>query len=324
MGAFVDRTLQPMLAVSSASVPAGEDFVFEPKYDGIRVLAYATPSQAALITRNGNDRAPQFPEVAEVLVSLARDLGGPVVLDGELVALQNGEIARFQALQQHLHRTGRTRAGKRSRDDPAALIAFDILLSGTETFLHEPWIRRRHHLEKLIDGRPGSALRLGEVSRDRASLEKRARREGWEGLLAKDAASTYHPGQRTGEWIKLKFEHSQEFVVGGWTEPRGSRQYLGSILVGYYRQDAFIYAGRAGTGFTALSLREMWTRLRSLGRATPPFVNAPEDAAETHWVTPRIVVQIRFNEWTRDGRLRHPVFLGFREDREAREVVREG
>lgn len=315
--------LLPMLARSGIRVPDERSFTYEPKYDGIRVLAFATETGAALITRNGNDKAKQFPEIVEALAALVAELGEPVVLDGELVALRKGEIVRFESLQGRMHLTEAKRVRTLARDEPAALVLFDVILAGEDVLVQEPWQERRARLEELLENRTGENLRLGETSSNRKEIEKRALQGNWEGLVAKRIDSVYRPGQRSSDWIKVKLEGSQEFVVGGWTEPRRSRQHFGAILLGYYQDGDFIYAGHTGTGFNADSLREMDRRLRRLERKTPPFKEKPRTNEPPHWVTPRVVVQIRFNEWTSRGVVRQPVFVGFRDDKDPKEVVRE-
>jgi bifunctional non-homologous end joining protein LigD len=315
--------LEPMLARSGGSAPEGKGWTYEPKYDGIRVLAFATESGAAMVTRNGNEKARQFPEIAEALRDLAVELGRPVVLDGEIVALEKGRIVRFEALQTRMNVKDASRVAGLAREQPAALVVFDLLLEGEEVLLPLPWTKRRAALEKLLEGRTGARIVLGETSGNRAALLRRAEREGWEGLIAKRADSRYLPGSRTGDWMKLKIEHQQEFVVGGWTEPRRSREHLGALLLGYYQDGKLIYAGHTGTGFTRDSLREMMKRLKPLARKTSPFATRPVTNEVAHWVRPALVVEVRFNEWTSEGKLRQPVFLGVRDDKDPKSVVRE-
>lgn len=315
--------LLPMLARSGIGLSRGGRYTFEPKYDGIRVLAYATDQGAALITRNGNDKAKQFPEVTEALKALVEDLGEPLVLDGELVGMREGEIVRFESLQGRMHLTDSKRIRALAESEPAALVIFDLLLLGEETLVAEPWETRRTRLEEVLAERTNETLRLAPTSTDRKAMEKRALEGQWEGLIAKRVDSIYRPGERTNDWIKLKIENTQEFVIGGWTEPRGSRKHLGAILLGYYQGDELVYAGHTGTGFNAESLNEMERRLRRLERKTPPFRERPETNEPAHWVTPKVVVQIRFNEWTSRGVLRQPVFVGFRDDKDPKAVVRE-
>lgn len=318
------KSLLPMLARSADRAPTNEDWIFEPKYDGIRVLAFATAGSVALVTRNGHDKARQFPEIVAALRDLVEDVGDSIVLDGEIVALKDGEIVRFEALQSRMHVTESSRARRHSESDPAALVAFDLLLAGDEPFINEAWVDRRSRLAELLEGRTSETLRLSEVSGDSEPLLKRGEHEGWEGLIAKRKQARYRPGQRTSDWVKLKLDNRQEFVVGGWTEPRKTRNYVGAILLGYYDEDGkLVYAGHTGTGFSGALLEEMHRRVKRLERKTPPFSERPKTNERAHWTTPKVVVEVKFNEWTRDGKLRQPVFLGIREDKDPREVVRE-
>ncbi|HSL70693.1 MAG TPA: hypothetical protein VK864_10660, partial [Longimicrobiales bacterium] len=151
-----------------------------------------------------------------------------------------------------------------------------------------------------------------------------AQEQGWEGVIAKRIASLYRPGVRSKDWLKLKLEQTQEFVVGGFTEPRNTREHIGAILLGYYDDDgALIYAGHTGGGFSSRSLRTMYELLHPLERSSSPFSTTPRTNEKAHWTEPNVVVEVRFNEWTRDGKLRQPIFLGVRDDKEPREVHRE-
>jgi len=321
---FSDPTsLRPMLASTAAVPPPGEGWTFEPKYDGIRVLALVTPGGVALITRNGRDKARQFPEVARALAAIAEDAGSSFILDGELVGVAGGRIVRFESLQGRMHLADSRRIASASSSSPAAFVAFDALLVGNDVLTDRRWPDRRERLTGLLAGRQNDRVILGETSDDRGEMEARAAREGWEGLIAKRKAGRYRPGQRSPDWVKLKMENQQEMVVGGWTEPRKSRAHLGAVLLGYYEDGKLVYAGHTGTGFDRNSLAEMSRRLRRLERKTPPFRERPRTNEPAHWVTPKVVVQVRFNEWTRDGKLRQPVFLGFRDDRDPLEVRRE-
>jgi bifunctional non-homologous end joining protein LigD len=315
----------PMLASSAGgTVPSGEGWTFEPKYDGIRVLAFVGNGTAALVTRNGNDKARQFPEVVEALLAFRQELGRDVVLDGELIGVRNGEVVRFESLQGRMHLTNDRDIANSSAREPAALVAFDLLLDGARPLLREPWSERREALEELLEGRATDVLRLGESSADVDEMMSRARAGGWEGLVAKRTSSGYAAGKRSRDWIKLKLENRQELVVGGWTEPRNSRQHVGALLLGYYDAEGrFVYAGHTGTGFDQKGLADAARRMKPLERKTSPFVEKPATNEKAHWVTPKLVVEIRFNEWTSAGKLRQPVFLGFRDDKDPRSVVRE-
>jgi bifunctional non-homologous end joining protein LigD len=153
-------------------------------------------------------------------------------------------------------------------------------------------------------------------------LEKAAARR-WEGLIAKQRDAPYLPGRRSSSWLKLKVEHRQEFVIGGWTEPRTTRQHIGAILLGYHDGGKLVYAGHTGGGFTRDTLLSLYRRLRPLERKTSPFTPAPRTNERPHWVRPSVVVEVKFNEWTADGKLRHPIFVGLRDDKDPRTVVRE-
>ncbi|MFL5577657.1 MAG: non-homologous end-joining DNA ligase [Gemmatimonadaceae bacterium] len=333
-----------MYATIGAAVPtSGGEWVFEPKYDGIRVLAFVTTRAARLITRNGKDKAAQFPEVARALLALAGRRGASFVVDGEVVALdERGAPARFQQLQARMHVKDVATVERHAADAPAALVAFDALRDGDELLLDRPWRERRRRLESILasvsarrpaarrgtaKGEPlGRQLLLSDAVDGRgAALLDRARRGGWEGIIAKRADAPYRPGARSRDWLKLKIEFRQEFVVGGFTEPRNSREHLGALLLGYFERPGgrFVYVGHTGGGFTREGLRAMRTRLASLERATPPFAEPPRTNERAHWVTPRIVVEVKFSEWTSDGRLRQPIFLGVRDDKRAEEVGRE-
>jgi bifunctional non-homologous end joining protein LigD len=316
--------LDPMLASIGTDIPAGGDWTFEPKYDGIRVLVYATPESAHLVTRNGKDKTAQFPGIAEAVRKLAARGRRALVLDGEVVALDHGSPARFQELQQRMHVKDATAIAGFENSAPAALMTFDLLLDGDDVFVHEPWTTRRARLEKRLAGRTSPELRLtdSEIDAGRAMLA-RARTDGWEGVIAKRIDAPYQPGTRSRDWLKLKLEFRQEFVVGGWTEPRNTRQHIGAVLLGYYDRGRFIYAGNMGGGFDNAGLAEMHALLAPLERKSSPFEETPRPREPVHWVTPRIVVEVKFNEWTTDGKLRQPIYVGTRDDKDPRSVKRE-
>jgi bifunctional non-homologous end joining protein LigD len=316
--------LEPMKATLGTGVPEGGDWVYEVKYDGVRVVAHATAAGARLVTRNGREKTAQFPEVVEALREAARAAGRPLVLDGELVALVKGKPARFQEIQDRVHLGDEAEVRRRVDSDPAALVAFDILADGDEVLMEEPWTARRERLEARV-GKGSANLRVSEVVRGSGERAvERARSAGWEGVIAKRTDALYRPGGRSGDWLKLKVEFRQEFVVGGWTDPQRSRKHLGSLLVGYYEGGELVFAGGVGTGFDVQGLREMRARLDALAAEESPFRDPPRTRVPAHWVRPEVVVELKFAEWTADGRLRQPVFLGVRDDKGAREVGPEG
>jgi bifunctional non-homologous end joining protein LigD len=316
--------LEPMYASIGSEIPRS-GWTFEPKYDGIRVLAYSTDDDVRLMTRNGKDKARQFPEIVAALKKLASQTKRSLVLDGEIVALTGGDPARFQELQSRMHVKESHVIERHSSAAPAALILFDILMDGDDVLMDEPWSARRRRLEKRVSSRVTERLRLTEsVEGEGKKMLDTARRQGWEGVIAKRVDSRYEPGNRSRNWLKLKIEFRQEFVVGGFTEPRNSREHIGAILLGYFDRDRFIYVGHTGGGFTRKGLEEMYKKLEPLERKTSPFVETPKTNEKAHWVEPRIVVEVKFSEWTADRRLRQPIFLGIRDDKEAREVGLEG
>ena len=205
--------LTPMLASIGSGLPTGGSWVFEPKYDGIRILAFAAGDRVRLVSRNGLDKTEQFPEVAEAVLALSKRAKRQFILDGEIVVMRGDTPARFQELQSRMHVTNRTAIESRRLDTPAALIVFDVLLDGKASLVTEPWRVRRKHLAALLQP-PGrsNALRLSDVDEDGNSMLANARRKGWEGIIAKRADSPYEPGRRSRAWIKLKIEKRQEFV----------------------------------------------------------------------------------------------------------------
>ncbi|MDQ3674595.1 MAG: DNA ligase D [Gemmatimonadota bacterium] len=312
--------LEPMYASVGSDVP-GPGWTFEPKYDGIRVLAYATSESVKLVTRNGKDKAQQFPEIVAVLRKLASQTKRSFVLDGEIVALIDGEPARFQELQSRMHVKESTVIERHSSSSPAALILFDMLVDGDDILIREPWTKRRERLVKRIGKRESAQLRVTDSSEgDGAKMLENARRQGWEGIIAKKADSRYEPGNRSRSWLKLKIEFRQEFVIGGYTEPRNSREHIGALLLGYFDHDRFIYVGHTGGGFTRQGLVEMHRKLKPLEVKSSPFEEIPKTNEKAHWVKPKIVVEVKFNEWTSDRRLRQPIFLGVRDDKPASKV----
>ena len=320
----IAKSLEPMYASVGQQVP-GEGWTFEPKYDGVRVLAFATPGDVRLITRNGKDKAEQFPEIVDALAQLAKKKKKALVLDGEIVALIGGEPGRFQELQSRMHVKESHMIARHRTSSPAALILFDILAAGDDVLLREPWTKRRARLLKEIGKSTSAQIRVTEsIEGDGEKMLKLARKQGWEGIIAKRTSSVYEPGNRSRSWLKLKIEFRQEFVVGGFTEPRNSRQHLGALLLGYFDGDRFIYVGHTGGGFTGAGLAEMYRKLAPLEIDKSPFEETPKTNERAHWVKPKVVVEVKFNEWTGDGKLRQPIYLGTRDDKKAIEVGREG
>jgi bifunctional non-homologous end joining protein LigD len=332
--------LRPMLATLAEAPLVDNNLVYEPKYDGIRALVEINAARAApqvrIWSRNGNDKTLQFPSIVEALRRAAAGVKGRVILDGEIVALHpDGRPAGFQRLQGRIHLTGATDVERIDRDQPVALIAFDLLREGNDDLCKLPLTERRRRLESLLESVFGvksetrnknntAILRLSEqVARDGRALHERALKEQWEGLIAKDATSTYQPGRRSPAWRKIKVVHEQEFVVGGWTEPRQTRAYFGALLLGVYEGDDLVYVGHTGTGFNQKELERVWRLLKAREIPKSPFSTPIKTNEPAQWARPELVAQIKFTEWTADDKLRHPVYLGLRDDKNPREVVRE-
>jgi bifunctional non-homologous end joining protein LigD len=316
-----------MLATLEDAPLDDPSLVYEPKYDGIRALIEINPrdrSPVRIWSRLGNDKTAQFPEIVSALAHFAKKkkLKDPVVLDGEIVALdESGNPAGFQRLQNRIHLTeldGHSVLGH------VALIAFDILRDRDEDLRPLPLTERRARLERLF-GNPGSTtLRLSEAAAGNGdALYQRALEHGWEGLIAKSVSSVYHTGKRTRDWRKVKLVHEQEFVVGGWTDARTTGRPFGALLLGYYENGRLEYAGHTGSGFNQRELERVYRLLKPLEIEAPPFRVRPRTNQRPHWAKPSLVAQLKFTEWTDDGILRHPIYLGLRDDVKPAMVRRE-
>ena len=296
-----------MKAVLSDEPFSDPGWIFERKLDGIRCLAIRDGGGVSLMSRTARRMNDQFPELVE---ALERQTSEDFIADGEIVAFQNG-ITSFAKLQQ--------RARRRIA---VYLYVFDLPRHDGEDLRPLPLRERKAHLRKALDF--GGAVRLnphrnGEHGEE---LYREACRKGLEGVIAKRADSPYR-GTRSRDWLKLKCHHEQELVVGGFTAPKGSRTEFGALLVGYYEDGVLRYAGKVGTGFDQPTLRELGARLRELEQDESPFERFKPIPPGTRWARPELVAQVGFAEWTRDGRLRHPRYIGLREDKPASDVVRE-
>jgi bifunctional non-homologous end joining protein LigD len=309
--------------------PAMGDWTYELKFDGIRAIAVKDNAKVNLISRNKNELRARFPEIAEA----AKEL--PVkecVIDGEIVALDEEGRSSFQLLQA-LEMEG--------RKAPVRFYVFDLLQFDGKSLLKVPLTQRKELLARLCAD-VGDPIRFsGELGGDAKSLLAEIKRRRLEGIIGKQRNSFYQPGRRSGDWIKLKCVNEQEFVIGGYTPPAGARKYFGAILVGYYkeknkRDSSLLFAGKVGTGFTEKSLSILYKKFQSEQRDDCPFADLPSKQGgqwvqgitpsmmrKMHWVNPVFVAQIKFAEWTRDGKLRQPVYLGLRDDKKPREVIRE-
>jgi bifunctional non-homologous end joining protein LigD len=275
-------------------------WVFEEKYDGIRIIARREGSGVGLHTRNLIDRTRDFPAIVSELEALP---GGDFTLDGEVVTFDAEGVSRFQMFDSRR----------------AVYAVFDCLERDGVKLVRRPLAERRRAVEELLSGRHRHLMVARRLEGGRAAY-RLAQREGWEGIVAKDEASIYEPGKRSRAWLKVKVVKESEFVIGGYTPPAGSRKHLGALLVGLYERGKLRYTGKVGSGFTVRALADLHGRLARIEVPETPFVNAPR-YRKAVWVEPRLVAQLRFSEWTGDGRLRHPVFLGLRDDKRPEEVT---
>ena len=314
--------IAPMLATLAEAPLVEPSLVYEPKYDGIRAIAEvgAGGQLVRLWSRLGNDKTAQFPEIAQALALWAKRRREPVTLDGEIVALDaEGRPAGFQQLQGRIHIKDQPVSS-----GPTAFMLFDVLRVGERDLRNQPLTVRRASLESLFAKSRSPLLRVSEqVTGDGRALYSRALQSGWEGLIAKHAASKYRSGKRSPDWRKLKIIQEQEFVIAGWTEPRQTRTHFGALLLGVHEGNALVYAGHTGTGFDEKTLAGVMVRMKPLETRACPFAVKPPSNERPHWVRPELVAQIKFSEWTEDNHLRHPVFVGLRDDTPALAVVRE-
>ena len=303
----------PMKAVLTDGPFVDPDWVFDRKLDGERCGALRQGGKVTLLSRTGRPLGAAYPEVADALA-----VDGPdVLIDGEIVAFKGSQTS-FSQLQQRMGISDPERA-RHSRVKVYYYI-FDILEVDGEDVRPIPLLERKARLRKTVEFR-GHLRHTPYRRTDGVTAFRYACAHGWEGVIAKRAASPYVP-KRSRDWLKIKCAHGQEFVIGGWTAPRGSRERLGALLVGYYDGDKLRYAGKVGTGFSQQTLHMLGDALERLERPTSPF-DTGDPPRNARWAEPELVAEIGFAEWTRDGKLRQPRYQGLRDDKAAREVVRE-
>ncbi len=320
-----------MLATLAEPPLTGAGLLYEPKYDGIRALVHLPPasdrSGIRIWSRLGNEKTTQFPSVVRALEPVRASLTGPLLIDAELVALDDrGRPAGFQRLQGRIHLRSQRDVALVDEAQPVAMIAFDLLRDGDDDVRGLPLTERRALLEQRLGRLTSDTIRISEqVAKDGRALHERALREGWEGLIVKEARSPYQSARRSPAWRKLKVVNEQEFVVGGWTEPRQTRPYFGALLLGVRdeKTGALSYVGHTGTGFNQAELERVWNLLKPREVSKSPFSTRIKTNEPAHWIRPDLVAQVRFTEWTADEKLRHPVYLGLRDDKRADEVTRE-
>jgi bifunctional non-homologous end joining protein LigD len=315
--------VEPMMAKLVTQRPRG-DWIYEIKHDGYRALVLIAGKEIKVLSRNEKDFGHRFPEAVESFSKLKIQ---DAIIDGEIVALDDQGRSSFQLLQQYF-------MGKQKPS--LAFYAFDLLRLNREDLQHLPIEERKAKLEDLLK-KPRGIIRYSiSFTENIDALLEKVRELGLEGLIGKRSGSKYEPGQRSGSWIKLKVLQEQEFVIGGFTPPDGSRKYFGSILVGVFEGKHFKFSGRVGTGFNEKTLKSLYTQLKRIEIDKPPFFDLPTggrsrwdkgltiaEMKRSIWVKPEVVCLIKFSGWTQDDRLRQPVYLGLREDKNPNDVVKE-
>jgi len=299
--------LKPMLATLIDSPFDDADWIFEKKWDGFRIIARITYGAVTLFSRGGKDVTKVYPQIGKALEKIRRT----AILDGELVALDKKGRSSFQLLQNAQKTTTRLR-----------YCVFDLLYLDDEDLRSHPLIERKRLLKTILPKE--SALKYsGHIRKEGKRFFQKAERSGLEGIIAKRARGFYYSGKRTREWLKIKTVLRQEVVIVGFTRPRGSRRYFGSLVLALRDRNQWSYVGRAGTGFDSESLKMIFDKMKPIiGREKPFDQKVPEENLTT-WIKPQLVGEVKFSEWTRDGQMRHPVFIGLRDDKRAVKVTRE-
>lgn len=311
------RWMPPMLATLVDKPFSREGWIFEPKLDGERCLTYGEGKTPLLYSRNHVTLNSQYPEILE---ALHRQKVSSYVIDGEIVTFKPGtSVTSFHQLQQRMHIN--KPPPDLVRSVPVFYYLFDLLYLEGQDLRSKPLLERKQLLEKTFQW--VGCLRLStHLQGEGERYYAQACHLGWEGLIAKRADSYYRAG-RSEDWLKLKCLNEQEFVIGGFSDPQGSRQGFGALLLGYYDHGRLKYAGKVGTGFDTAELRRIDERLRRLERKTSPFERVDISRRGLHWVEPHLVAEIAFGEWTAEGKLRQGRYLGLRNDKRPQEVTRE-
>jgi len=301
------KRLQPMLATLTDAPFDDKGWVFEDKYDGFRMVAKAQGGKVTLYSRNGKIISHSYIEVAKALEGVK----GDAVIDGELVALDKNGISHFQLLQNALRHEAKL-----------LYCAFDLMFLDGEDLRGLTLLERKKRLKDILPSHKLVAFSRHRKSSGTTFFEE-AERKGLEGIMAKRAGSTYHSGSRTEDWLKIKTSKRQEVVIAGYTAPRRTRPFFGALVLAVREKDSWRYIGHVGTGFSHKTLEELHGKLMPLRTAKSPFSAKVKDEAVTTWVKPSLVAEVKFTEWTKAGEMRHPVYLGLRADKQAKDVVRE-
>jgi bifunctional non-homologous end joining protein LigD len=308
--------LSPMLAELAETPFTHPDWLFEPKLDGYRVLAFVRDGAVKLRSRRGLDLTPAFPQIATELAGQSADM----ILDGEVLALDSAGRPSFNALQNRAQLKTPREIAAAERNTPAVLYCFDLLHFAGIDLRQAPYSDRRRYLAQCL--LPTAHVQFVHASDDGVALHAAALAQGFEGVMAKRRDSRYEVGRRSAAWLKIKPTHSAEFVIGGTTRGKGARAPLGALLLGYWKQGRLHYAGHVGSGLDEATLADLKKRLEPLESARHPFAEDPPLHRATTWLRPETVAEVKFAEWTPDGYLRAPVFLRLRDDIDPKSVRR--
>lgn len=302
------KRIKPMLAVPSSKPFDRKGWIFEIKWDGYRAITYVNDKTARLFSRNYQSLNKTFPEIVREL-----DFDADVILDGEIVILDNKGRSRFQLIQNY----------QRTKKGNLYYYVFDMLYLNGHDLRQLPLIVRKEILKKFLFFNKKTCIRFSSHIKEHGiALFSQAKKNKLEGIIGKDEQSPYLM-TRSPYWEKIKVRHGQEVVIGGFTQPKGSREKFGALLVGVYNKNSFVYIGRVGGGFTRRLINEVYQKLTSLIIVKCPFQESPELNIPMTWVKPKLVCEVSFTEWTSDGSLRHPIFKGLRMDKQAKNVIRE-
>ncbi len=303
------KTVKPMLATLVDKPFDDEDWLFEIKWDGYRALAFIRSGKVRLISRNDKSFNQMFPNVVAALKKIKEN----VILDGEIVVINEQGKSEFQRMQRY----------QKIPDTSLLYYVFDLLYQDGEDLRELPLVERKERLELLLAPLKKTCIRYSDhVKKTGVRFFLEAKKHGLEGILAKNALSTYESG-RSSNWLKIKTSMRQEMVIAGFTKPKGSRTHFGALLLGVYSEGELHYVGLVGTGFSHATLESLTKKFKPLIRKTNPFVDLPKKLDGATFLKPRLVGEISFTEWTKDGSLRHPTFLGLRVDKKAVEVKKE-
>ena len=308
--------IKPMLATLVDKPFSNKDWLFETKWDGVRAVCFIANGQARFISRNQLEMTGQYPELAGIAASVQAT---KVILDGEIVALDEHGVSRFQLLQRRLGRKNPSEIGRLATTTRLAYYVFDVLYLDGLNLMTCSLLDRKTTLEKIL--KPSrNILYSDHIIGEGKKLYEVIAAVPLEGIIAKRLDSIYQQ-KRSADWLKIKTTIEQEVVVGGYTQPRNSRSYFGALVVGLYQDGDLHYVAHTGGGFNHKTLEQVYKMMQPLKTSTSPFVDVPKTNEPVQWIKPKLVVQVKFSEWTADRRMRHPIFLGIRSDKKASECT---